>query len=37
MKIDFNNNGVSDFNLDLKTLILIVGANKIPEFQDLYT
>tara|TARA_R110000744_G_scaffold143565_2_gene255533 strand:- start:13391 stop:13639 length:249 start_codon:yes stop_codon:yes gene_type:complete len=26
MKIDFNNNGVSDFNLDLKTLILIVGG-----------
>lgn len=26
MKIDFNNNGVPDLNLDLKTLILIVGG-----------
>ena len=26
MKVDFNNDGKADFNLDLKTVILIVGG-----------
>ena len=26
MKVDFNNNGKADLNLDLKTVILIVGG-----------